>query len=61
MPGEHLDAVVELEKAVERVEQALGAFLGPDREVRTGRVSDEERVAREDEPGLSGRASCRRR
>ena len=53
MSGEHLDAVVELEKAVKRVEQALGTFLGRDREVRTSRVSDEERVAREDEPGLA--------
>ncbi len=53
MPGEHLDAVVELEQAVERVEQALGSLLCCNRKVGPGRVADEQRVAREDEPGLA--------
>ena len=53
MPGEHLDPVVELEQAVKRVEQSLGALLRCNRKIGSGRVADEQRVAREDEPGLA--------
>ena len=52
MPGEHLDAVGELEQAVERVEEPFGALGGADRKVGPGGVADEERVARQHEPRL---------
>ena len=52
--GEHLDAVRQLEQPPEGVEEPLGAFDRADGEVGPGRVADEERVAREDEPRLVG-------
>jgi hypothetical protein len=52
VPGEHLDAVRQLEQAPQRVEEALGALLRADGEVGPRRVADEERVARQDEPRL---------
>ena len=48
----HLDAVAELDEPAERVEEALGALARLDREVGSSGVSDEERVARQDDPGL---------
>ena len=54
MPGEHLDAVGELEQPPERVEEPLRALGRPDREIGAGRVADEERVARQHEPRLVG-------
>src|SRR5581483_6771884 len=51
--GEDLDAVAQLEEPAQAVEEALGAFLRPDREVGPSRVPDEERVAGEDEPRLA--------
>ena len=47
-----LDSVTELGEAVQRVIEAFRALERLDREVRPCRVADEERVAREDEPGL---------
>ena len=52
MPGVHLDAVAELDEPPERVEEALGALAGLDREVGPRGVSDEERVAGQDDPRL---------
>ena len=54
MAGEHLDAVRQLEQPPQGVEEPLGAFDRADGEVGPGRVADEERVAREDEPRLVG-------
>ncbi len=54
MAGEDLDAVRELEQAAQRVKEVPGARLCSDREVGTGSVADEERVAGEDEPRLLG-------
>ena len=53
MAGEHLDAVGELEQAVQRVVEPLGALGGTHREVGPGGVADEERVARQHEPRLT--------
>ena len=50
MAREHLDAVGELEQALERVVEPLGALGCAHREVGPGGVADEERVARQDEP-----------
>ena len=52
MAGIDLDAVAELDQAAKRVEEALGALARLDREVRSGRVPDEERVAGQHEPGI---------
>ncbi len=49
---EDLDAVGELEQAVERVVEPLGALGCTDGEVGPGGVADEERVAGQHEPGL---------
>ncbi len=54
MPREHLDSVGELEEPVKRVEHALGTLGAVDREVRSRSVTDEERVAGEEEPRLVG-------
>ena len=54
MPGEDLDAVGELEKPAQRVEEALGALGRADREIGSRRVAYEERVAGQDEPRLIG-------
>ena len=54
MTGEDLDAVRQLQQAAERVEEAVGALPRADGEIGPSRVADEERVAREDEPGLVG-------
>ena len=54
MAGEDLDPVRQLEQAAERVEEASAPSVRADREIRSSRVADEERVAREDEPGLVG-------
>ena len=51
-PGEHLDAVAELDQPPQRVEQPLGALARADGEVGPCGVADEQRVAREHEPGL---------
>src|SRR5256885_11735197 len=48
--GEDLDAVAELDEPAQAVEHALGALLRFDREIRTSRIADEERVAGQDEP-----------
>ena len=53
MAGEHLDAVGELEQPVQRVVEPLGALGCAHREVGPGGVADEERVARQHEPGLT--------
>jgi hypothetical protein len=50
--GVHLDAVAELDEAVQRVEEPLGARRRLDREVGARRVADEEGVAGEHEPRL---------
>ena len=52
--GEDLDAVRQLQQAAERVEEVLRALSRADGEIRPSRVADEERVARQDEPGLVG-------
>src|SRR5262249_11243030 len=52
VPGEDLDAVTERDEPPQAVEEALGSLLSLDREVGPTRVSDEERIAREDEPGF---------
>ena len=54
VPGEDLDAVGELEKPAQRVEEALGALGRADREIGSRRVAHEERVAGQDEPRLVG-------
>ena len=54
MPREHLDAVGQLEQPPERVEEPFRALCGLDREVGSGCVAHEERVAREHEPRLVG-------
>ena len=48
-----LDAVAELDEPAQRVEEALGALAGLDREVRSRGVADEERVAGEDDPRIA--------
>ena len=52
MTREHLDAVGELEKAVERVVEPFGALGCTDGEVGPGGVADEQRVTGQHEPGL---------
>jgi len=52
VPGEHLDAVGQLHQPPERVEEALRAFRGTDREIGARGVTDEQGVAGEDEPWL---------
>ena len=52
MPGEHLDAVRELEEPPQRVEEALGALHRAHCEIGPRRVADEQRVAGEHEPRL---------
>ena len=52
MAREDLDTVGELHQPAQRMEKPLGALDRADREVRTGGVADEERVAREHEPRL---------
>ena len=54
MAGEHLDAVAELDEALQRVEEPFGADGRVDSEIRTRRIADEKRVAREHEPGVVG-------
>ena len=48
--GIDLEAVSELREPAERMEEILGAFPRLDREVGAGDVTDEERVACQDEP-----------
>ncbi len=48
----HLDAVSELDEPSQRVEEALRALARLDREVGPRGISDEERVAREDDPRI---------
>jgi hypothetical protein len=48
--GPHLDEVLVLEEAGERVVEPARAFLGLDGQVRPGHVPDEERVAGQEEP-----------
>ena len=48
----HLDAVVELEQALERAVETLGAVPRIYGQVWSGRVADEERVAGEHEPRI---------
>ena len=51
--GEELDAVVELAQAlVQRAVERRSAFVARDREVGPPAVADEQRVARQHEPGL---------
>jgi hypothetical protein len=50
--GEDLDAVTELDEATQAVEEALGALLRFDREIRATGIADEERVSGENEPRL---------
>ena len=50
----HLDAVAQLEQPMQAVEEPFGTFLGLDREVGARRVADEQRVARQQQPGLVG-------
>ena len=52
MAGVDLDAVPEIEQAVQRVEKPLGALRRVDSEIGASGVADEERVAREYEPRL---------
>ena len=52
MTGVDLDAVSERHESPERVEEALRPVTRLDREIRTSRVADEERVSRQDEPGF---------
>jgi len=52
VPWVDLDPVAEIDEPVQRVEEPLGAVLRLDREVGPCGVADEERVAREHEPGL---------
>jgi len=52
VPWVDLDPVAEIDEPVQRVEEPLGAVLRLDREVGPRGVADEERVAREHEPGL---------
>ncbi len=52
MTGIDLDRVSEVEQPVERMEQLLRSLARFDGQIRSGRISDEERVAREHEPGL---------
>ena len=59
MTREHLDAVGELEQAVQRVEQPFGALRGTHGEVGPGGIADEERVARQHEPRLIAARACR--
>ena len=47
-----LDAVGELEQAVQAVVEVAGAFAGLDGEVGPGGVADEQRVAGQEQPGL---------
>ncbi len=54
MTGEDLDAVGQLEQPLQGVKEAFRAFPGANGKVRSRRVADEERVAREDEPRLVG-------
>ena len=52
MTGEHLDAVGQLEKPADGVEEALRALHRAHGEIGAGRVADEERISGEDEPRL---------
>ena len=53
MPGKDLDAVAEpRESPMQRAVQALGALGARDREVGPRDVADEQRVARQEDPGL---------
>ena len=52
MSGIHLDAVSELDEPSQRVEEPLGALARLDREVGPCGISDEERVAGEDDPRI---------
>ena len=52
MAGIDLDAVAELDEPAQRVEEPLGALARLDREVRPRGVSDEQRVAGEDDPRI---------
>ena len=47
-----LDAVAELHQPSERVEEALRSLARVDRQIRTRRIADEQRVSRQDEPRL---------
>src|SRR5207253_9979892 len=49
--GPDLDEVLVLEETVERAVEPARALLGLDGQVRPGHVADEERVARQEEPG----------
>lgn len=52
MPRPHLHEAFELFQLAQGTEQAPRALLGLDGEVRAGKVSDEERVPGEQDPGL---------
>ena len=54
MPGVDLDAVRELQQAMQAVEQTLGALVGLDRQVGPRSVPDEQRVPGQQEPRLLG-------
>ena len=59
MPGPHLREVAESEEALHRGVQPARALLLVDREIGPGDIADEERVARDDEPGLRATALVR--
>ncbi len=54
VPGVDLDAVRELQQAMQAVEQTLGALVGLDRQVGPRSVADEQRVPGQQEPRLLG-------